>query len=66
MLATAAQDNALNQDLGGIDDNNSDPDTRWDDPDGGGMTDITTVPEPSSGLLAILSALGLIFSRKRR
>ena len=66
VLATSAQDNALNQDLGGIDDDNSDPDTRWDDPDGGGMTDITTVPEPSSGLLAILPALGLIFSRKRR
>ena len=60
--ATSTQDNALNQDLGGINDDNYNPADPWDYSD----PVPPMVPEPSSGLLALGSLAAALFIRRRR
>ena len=68
VVATSTQANSLNQDLGGIDGNDStfDPNTPWEDL--GGFTPLVTasgqiVPEPAP---ALLGAVALVFLLRRR
>lgn len=59
--ATSTQDNALNQDLGGIDDDNYVPSDPWNF-----STPVTLVPEPSSSFLALGSLGAALLIRRRR
>lgn len=62
MSATSTQDNAMNQDLGGVDDGDLTltGDEPWD------LGSPPLVPEPSSGILALGSMLGCLLIRRRR
>jgi hypothetical protein len=65
--ATSTQTNSLNQDLGGVD-GGVNSTTTWVDL--GGFTQVVTVdgnlvPEPSTGLLALVAALGTCCLRRR-
>lgn len=61
VVATSTQTNSLNQDLGGVDGGINSV-VRWDAPGGG----LTSVPEPSGGMLVLGSVLGGLLIRRRR
>lgn len=66
--ATSTQTNSLNQDLGGVD-GGVNSTTTWVDL--GGFTQVVTadgnlVPEPSTGLLALMATLGMCGLRRRQ
>lgn len=68
VTATSTQTNSLNQDLGGVDGNINSA-TTWVDL--GGFTQIVTangtlIPEPTSGLLALISLTAALLIRRRR
>lgn len=68
VVATSTQTNSLNQDLGGLNGENSST-TSWEDL--GGFTDTvnasgTVVPEPSSNLLALGTLAAAFLIRRRR
>ena len=67
IVATSTQVNALNQDLGGVneEDPNYDPDLSWSEL--GALSQSTSlVPEPSSALSALSSLAAFLLLRKRR
>jgi hypothetical protein len=65
VVMTATQANALNQDIGGVDDNNFNPGDTWEVI--GGLTPpYTPVPEPSNSLLLLGSLTAGCLIRRRR
>lgn len=63
-VATSTQDNALNQDIGGIDGYDKKSTTPWTDL-GAFSASVTLVPEPCSGILAIGSLASMLLIRRR-